>query len=93
MQKVENPSLTRAITDFVSNAVGEEVEQVVFYGGSILNLILWEKNIRWQDTKLIISNFRSANAVFDRYPENLTTTDNTRKGRFTCYFKEKRMHF
>ena len=42
-------ALTRAITDFVSNAlvIVEEVEQVVFDVGSILHLILWEKNIRW----------------------------------------------
>ena len=72
MQKAENPPLTRAITDFVSNAlvVGEEVEQVVFDDGSILNLILWEKSIRSQDkemkyTSYVISNFRSASVVFD----------------------------
>ena len=99
IEKAENLPLTRAITDFVSNAlaVGEEVEQVVFYGGSILNLILWEKNIKWQDTGLkytsnFVSNFRSAGFVFDGYPENLTT-DNTNKHRLTCYFKEERMHF
>ena len=38
----------------ISNAlvIGEEVEQVAFDGGSILHLILWEKNIRWRDTGL-----------------------------------------
>ena len=47
-------ALTRAITDFVSNAlvIVEEVEQVVFDVGSTVRLILWEKNIRWQDTGL-----------------------------------------
>ena len=45
IQKAKNPPLTRAITD---NAlvIDEEVEQVAFDGGSILHLILWEKNIR-----------------------------------------------
>ena len=93
-------ALTRAITDFVSNAlvIVEEVEQVVFDVGSMLHLILWEKNIRWQDTGLkytsyIISNFWSAIVVFDGYPENLTRTDNTHKCHLTCYFKETKMHF
>ena len=42
MLKAENPPLTRAMTDFVSNVIviGEEVEQVVFDGRSILHLIL-----------------------------------------------------
>ena len=90
MQKAENPPRTRAKTNFVSNAlVIEEVEQVIFDIGFILYLILWEKNISWQDTVLkytsyVISNFRSATVVFDRYPENLTTTDNTHKYRLTC---------
>ena len=54
MQIAENTPLTRALTDIVSNALvtGEELEQVVFDDGSILNPILWEKNIRWQDTGL-----------------------------------------
>ena len=96
MQIAENTPLTRALTDIVSNALvtGEELEQVVFDDGSILNPILWEKNISWQDTGLkytsyVISNFRSASVVFDGYPENLTTTDNTHKCCWTCYFKEK----
>lgn len=37
------------------------------------------------------SNYRSASVVFDSYPKNLTTTDNTRKYRLACYFKEKSM--
>ena len=83
-EKQKNPPLARAATDFVSNApvICEEAEQVVFDGGSILNLILWEKNIRCQDiglkyTSYVISNFRSASVVFDGYPETLNTTDNT----------------
>ena len=53
-QKTEKPLLTRDITDLVSNApvICEEAEQVVFYCGSILHLILWSKNIRCQDTEL-----------------------------------------
>ena len=45
MDKAEQPLLARAITDFVSSAtvICEETEQVVFDGGSILHLILWEK--------------------------------------------------
>ena len=40
MQKAENQALTRAITNLVSNALvtGEEVEQVVYHGGSLLHL-------------------------------------------------------
>ena len=70
MQRVEKLPLTRAITDIVSNApvICEEAEQVAFDGASMLNLILREKNIRWQDTGLkfsyVISDFRSANVVF-----------------------------
>ena len=97
--KAEKPPLTAAITDFVSNApvICEEVEQVVFDGGSILHIILWEKNIKLQDTGLkytsyIISNFRSANVVFDDYPKNLIITDKTHKCRLICYFKEKGVH-
>ena len=42
MQKAENPPLTRAITNFLFNAlvIVEEVEQIVFDVGSILHLIL-----------------------------------------------------
>ena len=45
--KAVKPPLTAAITDFVSDApvICEKAEQVVFVGGSILYLILWEKNI------------------------------------------------
>ena len=52
MRRVEKPPLTRAITDFICNAlvIFEEVEQVVFNDHYILHLILWEKNIRRQDT-------------------------------------------
>ena len=41
-----------AITDFVSNVpvIWIEAEEVAFNGGSILHLILFEKNIRCQDT-------------------------------------------
>ena len=41
MEKAEKPPLARAITYFVSNAnlIGEEVEQVIFDGCSILHLI------------------------------------------------------
>ena len=72
----------------------EESEQVVFDGGSILHLILWEKNIRLQDAGLkyisyVNSDFPSTSVAFDNYPENLTTTDNTHK----CYFNVKTMHF
>ena len=44
MEKVEKPHLSRAITNFVSNAtvICEEAEQVGFDGGSILHLVLWE---------------------------------------------------
>ena len=87
--------LYRDITDFVSNAtvICEEAEQVVFDGGHILHVILRAKNIRWQDTGLkytscVISNFRSASAVFDGYPENVTTTDNTHKCRLAISRKK-----
>ena len=70
----------------------EDAEKVVFDGGSILHLILWGKNIRWQDTGLkciryVISDFRGNSDVFDEYAENPTTTDNTHKCSLTCYFK------
>ena len=100
MEKAEKPPLARAITYFVSNAnlIGEEVEQVIFDGCSILHLILCEKTIRCQDTSYstsykytiyVISNFRSASVVFDGYLETLTTTDNTHKWPLTCYLKKK----
>ena len=80
IQKAEKAPLARVITDFVS-VICEQAKQS---GDSILHLLLWENNIRWQDTGLkhisyVISNFRSTSAVFDDYPENLTTTDNTHK--------------
>ena len=100
MEKVEKPHLSRAITNFVSNAtvICEEAEQVGFDGGSILHLVLWEENVRCKDTELkytsyVMSNFRSASVVFDGYLETLNRTDNTHKCRLTCYLKEKRMHF
>ena len=71
MQKAKNLPLSRALTDFVSNALvaDEEVEQEVFDGGSILNLLLRENNMRCQDkglkyTSYVISNFRSASCCF-----------------------------
>ena len=83
-----------------SNApvICEEAEQVIFDGGSKLHLILWEKNIRWQDTGLkyisyVLSNFWSTSVVFDEYREDLTTTDNTHKCCLTCYFKTKKDAF
>ena len=98
--KAEKLPLTTAITNFVSTApvICDQVEQIVFDGGSILHLILCEKNIRLQDTGLkytsyIISNFSSANVVFDDDPKNLSISDDTHKCRLICYFKEKRMHF
>ena len=98
--KTDKLPLTTAITNFVSTApvICEQVEQIVFDGGSILHLILCEKNIRLQDTGLkytsyIISNFSSANVVFDDDPKNLSISDDTHKCRLICYFKEKRMHF
>ena len=67
-----------------SNApvICEEAEQVVFDGGSILDLILWEKTLGGRYTGLnyisyVISNILSTSAVFDYYSNNLTTTDNT----------------
>ena len=84
VKKMEGNDAFRAITDFVSNepVTCEEAEQVDFDGGSILQLILWDKNIRCQDTGLkytsyVISSFRSAYVVFDGYPEALNATDNT----------------
>ena len=76
MQKVKNIPLSRAITDFVSNALvaDEDVEQDVFDGGSILNLLLRENNMRCQDKILGVLVF-----VFDGHPENLATTCNTHK--------------
>ena len=80
MQTAEKPPLTRAITGFAFNAhvicgeeEEEEEEEVFFDGGSILHLILWEKNNRWHDTGLkyvsyVISIFRSTNLVFNGYP-------------------------
>ena len=72
-----------------SNApvICEEAKQVAFDGGSILHLILWE------DTGLkyiscVISNFRSTSFVFDDYPENLTTTNNTHKRCLTCFWHD-----
>ena len=44
-------------------------------------------------TGYVISTFRNATVVFDGYPENVTTTDNTNEYRLTCYFKEKTMNF
>lgn len=45
-------------------------EQVHFYGGFILRLILWDKNIKWQYTELkrtsyLISSFRNAIVSLD----------------------------
>lgn len=42
------------MTGFFSNApvIYEEAEPVVIDDGSILNIILWEKNIRHQDKRL-----------------------------------------
>ena len=41
----ESPPITRATANFVCNTpVIWEVEQVVFDGGSMLNLIFWEKH-------------------------------------------------
>ena len=64
MEKAEKSSLTRSITDFVSftctcnaHVICEEEKQVVFDGGSILYLILWEKNVSWQDTGLKYSSY------------------------------------
>ena len=100
MQKAKRRPLARVITGFVSNApvICEEAEQVAFDDGSISNLILWEKNIRCQDTGLkytknVISHFRSANVVFDGCPETLNATDNTYKYHLKCNFKGKIMHF
>ena len=100
MQKVKKPPLARATTDFVFNVpvICEEAEQVVFDGGSMIYLNLWEKNIRCQDagieyTNYVISNLRSASVVFDSYPETLKTTANTHKCCLICYFNVKRMHF
>ena len=76
----------------------EDGEQVAFNGGFILNLILWEKNILWQNTRLkcisyIISSLWSKSVVFDEYLENPTAGDNTHKYSLTFYFEEKTMHF
>ena len=79
---MEGNNVLRAISGFVSNepVICEEVEQVDFDGGFILQLILWD--IRCQDTGLkytsyVISSFRSAYVVFDGYPETLNAIDNT----------------
>ena len=40
-----------------------------------------------------MSNFRSANIVFDGYPETVNTTDNTHKCLLTCYLKKKKNVF
>ena len=44
-------------------------------------------------TSYVISNFGSASVVFDDYPENLTTINNSNKCCLTCYFKEKKDAF
>ena len=86
-QEFKRKQHKRAITKFVSNAtvICEERDQVVLNDGFILHLILWEKNrcqdIGLKNTSYVIWNFRSANTVFDDYPKNLTTMDNTHKCR------------
>ena len=73
----------------------KEAGQVDFNGGSMLYIISWEKN-RCQDTGLkytsyVISNFRSVSVVFDDYPENVTTTNDTHKCRLAIS-REIRIH-
>ena len=52
--KGRKTTLATAITDFVSHApvICEEADQVVFDSGSILHLMLYEKKIMCQDTRL-----------------------------------------
>ena len=55
--------LTRATTDFVSTApvIFKEGEQLALDGGAIKHFILWEKNIRCQDTGLKYTSYIISN--------------------------------
>ena len=63
----------------------------------MLNLIFWEKHqfagYMTEVQQLFFSIFGSGTVVFDGYPENLTTTDNSYKCCLTYYFKKKKDAF
>ena len=52
MQKAEKPQESQLTLFSNALVICEEAEQVVLDGGSKSHLILWEKNIRWQNTGL-----------------------------------------